>query len=314
MEVNIMGYWNRSYNIESKYLKSVEEYKAEHKAIQNQIEAIVQTAFYTPKELGMIRESAKTSVQDELKNEKTKIQGRNRLADPRCAQYCYSSVSTESTAPAECKDTRTITDTCLTTLMKRQECITQLVNTYLKVDQETIDAEEAMLRMTTLISNNTYNIGYNNSIRAKVGDKGKIEVTEEECNWRKGTFNWKAKVHVDSTWIDKVYKNKIAKVDIAGKTVMTLDADEIMDHELKDQNVRMWDATVFYSKVPSNVNPNYAPKGTWKQILHKEKRVIVVETLPSGDTQMATGKDISWATRTMRMRMKSSMLKQMGLK
>ena len=134
---------------------------------------------------------------------------------------------------------------------------------------------------------------------------------------------------VDEKYMDNVYKNQITTCDIAGKKCFTLCAEEELNHELSNQDVRLFKAKVGYTKIPVDFQScsgwgwrqNNTQKESLQQqkakiraVIYTEERWIAIQDQNGERIMEATGKDKSWAIRTMKQRMKTKMMKQMGLK
>ena len=118
---------------------------------------------------------------------------------------------------------------------------------------------------------------------------------------------------VDGHWLTDVDANHIAVVDIAGKSCLTLCATEIAEHELIDDDVKLYQAKVCYTKVPRDVSSWRMGANEINKVFHLEDKVIAVQSLPATKPIITTGKDKSWAVRTMRGRMKKKMFDLMDI-
>ena len=157
--------------------------------------------------------------------------------------------------------------------------------------------------------------GYNNKFKVIAGEKSKLTVKEEPITgWRGNvTMSMQGSVEVDHTWWDDVHLNDIAKVDIGGKACLTLEAEEIMEHELLCDDVRLFQAKVLYTKMPSYIDPFRMKANEAFDIVHVEDKVIAIQNLPDSSPIITTGKNQSWAVRTMKGRMKKKIVDIMGI-
>ena len=204
----------------------------------------------------------------------------------------------------------------LTTQFSRGVAMRILIDKYSHYDDWTVKSSQGLVvanrqwRSRVLTSTGYY---MNTSIALSDKDNpvGTLVGVEDQSNTHsRGQTD--IKFYIDGHWTDNVFNNGIAVVDIAGKPVLTLCATLIEDHDLLNDNVEMWQAKVAYTKVPKTLNTWRMQSGDWKQCMHIEDKVIAKQTLPSS-TFITTGKDLSWATRTMRMRMKKEMFKLMDI-
>ena len=135
------------------------------------------------------------------------------------------------------------------------------------------------------------------------------------------SYYWMYKAHLKPTWGSDVYDKGIALQDIAGKRVMVLDAEQIPYTGPLGGNSKLYLIKVGYSLVPLDESYNF-----WgKNYTDKEKEELVGKTahnkdlylmtteLTDGTTMSATGKDDEWAERTLKSRLKRTMLKTMKI-
>ena len=155
------------------------------------------------------------------------------------------------------KCNNTVAEQILEHLTEYQEAVRQLEENYSdirKIEQEISDSRENSrypFRQINTICGSFHNIG----VEVVPGRAGELEIDHEiESRYATNLYSIKATYYIDEKWHEKVFQEGLAIVDIAGKEVMTLRADEILDHELKDSGVRLFDATVGYTKVPLSVN------------------------------------------------------------
>ena len=88
----------------------------------------------------------------------------------------------------------------------------------------------------------------------------------------------------------------------------------LKNHELLGDDVRLFQAKVFYTKVPNTISTYRMKPGVGKQVLHVEDKVIAIQSLHEVPPDIiTTGKDQSWAVRTMRGRMKKKIVNIMGI-
>lgn len=157
-------------------------------------------------------------------------------------------------------------------------------------------------------------IGYRNKVNVVTeGTPGDLVIDEKLYHGQAGSYHWEAKLTVDGNWYKDVVDHKIAKVDIGGKMCLTLCADEIMEHDLLDEDVKLYQAKVAYTKVPQGVSCWSGALGDGAKSIFVEDKVIAVQTLPGGPPIITTGKDKSWAVRTMKMRMRKKIFDMMDL-
>ena len=201
----------------------------------------------------------------------------------------------------------------LSLIARRMSAIRLLVDTYDKFDEGDVKDSQAVRDAARTWRRIETSIGWKNSIQFDIGTPGEmLDYTETPSPYGQGVC-WNMKIGVNRNWIDVVAANQIQRVDIAQKDYMTLWAEEIPEHELKDQNVRLFQAKIMATRVPRTMS-TYSPRpGQGKEIVLLEDRVIAVQTFVSGGRTVTTGKDQSWAIRTMKGRMKKQMMRQMGL-
>lgn len=159
------------------------------------------------------------------------------------------------------------------------------------------------------------NIGWRNHINVEAGIPGDLKIKEKiETSYSGNQFvAFEATIGVDHTYMETVVPNNIEVVDIAGKDVAVVWAKEIEEHELKDEGVKLFESIVAYTRVPRSVNTWNLKAGQAKEIVLVEKKHIAVQHIEGGKDIIATGKDQSWAIRTMKGRMKRKMYDLMGL-
>lgn len=203
-------------------------------------------------------------------------------------------------------------------LQYSQDAIVSLEASYDPVEQKVDEAVIHARRRQRMIEPS---IGWRNHIRIEghrhQGGMMTIEKTEAgKIHWgnNKGqdSYNGTAIFYVDENYIKNVKDNGIEVVDIAGKEVLTLAATKVDDHDMVDQGVELFEATVAYAKVPRDVDTWQMTEDDVDKIFHCEQKFIA-KWVNTSSTHIATGKDASWALRTMRSRMKKDMMKQMGL-
>ena len=167
---------------------------------------------------------------------------------------------------------------------------------------------------------NLANRHFRNRIETGTGYRQKIEIIEG----KPGNIAWFAppdgyssktcSVCVDATWL-AVKEAGLTTVDLAGKPAMPLWLDEIPeeDNPLSDDGVKLYNTEVLYTKVPQSMSAWSMSMQDFQSIVHKESRVIAVQDVNEGQPIVATGKDASWAIRTMRGRMKKRMFEIMDI-
>ena len=147
-------------------------------------------------------------------------------------------------------------------------------------------------------------LGWNNKVTLMLDDN---KVGTKEI----GSVNHgkTADVFIGSNWDETVGNNGISTVDIAGKKCITLCAELVEQHELVDDGVKLYTAKVMYTKVPRSMNTWRLSEQDFESIVNIEDRVIAVEETNS-NTFITTGKDLSWAIRTMKGRMMKKALRR----
>lgn len=118
---------------------------------------------------------------------------------------------------------------------------------------------------------------------------------------------------IDGNWFTNVVENGIERVDIAGKEVMTTWAEEIPEHELLDEGVKLFKATVAVTQMKRDYSSWSLTPEQVENVIRLEEKVIAIQQLTSEPDIITTGKDISWAVRTMKGRMKKKMYDMMDL-
>lgn len=200
--------------------------------------------------------------------------------------------------------------------IRRMAAIKLLTEKYANItEKDILDSTASKEAQRWFNRNVATNIGWRNSIHFVPGAEGTIvDYTEEVNGIQTGSVNWDMQIGIEGTWLSEVVANGIQLVDIGGKSCMTLCAKEIEEHELKDDDVRLFQAKVVYTHVPRTMD-TWCPKpGDGKDVVKIEDKVIAIQTYESGERPtITTGKNQSWAIRTMRGRMKKKMMQMMDL-
>lgn len=135
------------------------------------------------------------------------------------------------------------------------------------------------------------------------------------------SYYWYYKAYVKPTWGADVYDKGIALQDIAGKRVMVLDAEEIPYTGPLGGNSKLYLIKVGYSLIPIDGSCNFWGKSLTEQekidiaqsTAHNKDLYLMTTELTDGTTMSATGKDDEWAERTLKSRLKRTMLKTMKI-
>lgn len=198
----------------------------------------------------------------------------------------------------------------------RMVIIRELVDYYEPLDQTDVQTSAAVVEAARKFRSwGETNIGWRNNIGFVAGVPGTLEVSEKEMTHWNGSksYNWDATIAVDHTYISVVKANNIEVVDIAGRDVVTIWAEEVPEHDLKDDDVKLFKAKVAYTKVPRELNTYSGQRGDAHKIINIEDKHIAIQPVSEGRDIVTTGKDASWAIRTMRRRMKKKMMEMMGV-
>lgn len=300
----------------------------EHNILTKMINSLIKHAGVDPEWIQESRKKAKASHENLMRYNMTIIEQKAALQDD-LDEYTYGDTKVKSGYSKVNKQLGAL----IYNAMVRQERILLLQEKYLNLDEVQMEADKGGLKASSLFSNiNTAHSYYGGGgvmiSGKKDADPMDVDYTEEvedEMTYctttqkrvstgKKRVKNWTIKYNVDQNWMDDVYENKIQYTDIGGKQCLVTQAKEVEEHELKDQGIKLYDCTVIYTKIPVSDNHWRIPAGQPRTWFNVEKRHVAVQSLPSGGVQQASGKDASWAIRTMKMRMKSTMMKQMGLK
>ena len=325
------------------------ELMKEHREIHDIINIIINKAKVSSKAIKEIRDRAKIIVKEAIdcggrsyhysryssgKHDITTEVGRkNKLLDySTCKQNWYgNSLKAIDIGNANLRGSWDAILDLLQSQMIRQECLIELVDNYLNLDPIQADADSAAVEARRAYQRiqTGFPYGWSVNIMGKPG-KGK----ERKFTWKqnknsrydrtKGGYvdvlehmprvTW----YVDETYMDTVHKYKIHTTDIAGKKCFVKHAELITGHELESQDVKLFKAVVGYTKVPVDFDSwgstRVKSKADIRACIFNEERWIAVQELPDGRREQASGKDQSWAIRTMKQRMKSTMLRTMGLK
>ena len=283
----------------------------EHKQLSRMINTIAEIANIPPDVLGDIRNKAKVTTQGIVNSTKTSpTVKKEKLLDEKNTNPPFYFNEGEPKYK-EFNATRAAMLEHIMSMMMRQENILEYQRNYANIDPNIEKADKAARKAYRKWRANEGPIGWRNKIdiEAKVG-----EGATYDFNYNPSETSFTAIIYVDETYMDTVEANNINVVDIAGKPVITLKAEEIIGHELEDNNVRLFKATVGYTKVSRGIN-TYRLKceEEARSLIRIEEKWIAFQELPNGRIT-ATGKDKAWAIRTMKSRMKLTMMKQMGLK
>lgn len=192
-----------------------------------------------------------------------------------------------------------------------------LMDKYSIIDDNDVKASGAAREAHSIFKNNIEtNIGYYSNIDIVSGVSGALDYKEEPRsgygNNLSQKFRFEATIGVDYKWYDNVKGNGITQVDIGGKNALTLSAKEILGHPLESDGVRLFQSKVLYTKVPQTISTYALKVNEGASLIHIEDKVIAIQQL-TDSCVITTGKDESWAVRTMRGRMKKKMMNMMDL-
>lgn len=324
---------------------NTKELMKEHRVLHDLINDLIKRSNLSAEAVKAIREYAKEIARDVTNETKyyyhrggsndnsTEISQRdNLLKDSTCNNtYLSSSRNSQDILNANFKGIwKPILET-IQAAMVRQECLVRVVNEYNNIDEVQADADKGAERANSayrqIMSGTPYawNINIIGKKHAKLPSRTqwKINHRTDYRNYttdangsrvyaREKYYLPKHTWYIDETYMDVVDKYKIHTTDIAGKNCFTLKAELVEEHELKDQGVQLFKAIVGYTKIGTNFSDK--TKAGVRASIFTEERWIAIQDQDGRRVEQATGKDKSWAIRTMKQRMKSSMLKQMGLK
>jgi hypothetical protein len=135
------------------------------------------------------------------------------------------------------------------------------------------------------------------------------------------SYYWMYRAHLKPTWGADVYDEGIALQDIAGKRVVVLDAEQIPYTGPLGGNSKLYLIKVGYSLVPIDDSFNFWGKNYTDQekidivgkTAHTKDLYLMTTELTDGTMMSATGKDDEWAERTLKSRLKRTMLKTMKI-
>ena len=231
-------------------------------------------------------------------------------------------------------------------MMTRQECLIRVVNEFMDLCPIQANADRASEIASgayrSIMTGLPYRWG-NPSIKGEPGKGGRgivkwtvkqdyyYDHANKDMNGNPTKITYdivtpRIEWYVDEKYIANVKGNQITTCDIAGKKCFTLCAEEELNHELSNQDVRLFKAVVGYTKIPLDFDHGgygwsrkptktvIEQKANIRNVIYTEERWIAIQDQDGKRIMEATGKDKSWAIRTMKQRMKTSMLKQMGLK
>lgn len=322
---------------------NTKELMKEHRVLHDLINYLINLASITSETIKEMRQSAKETALNATAsssygygyrqiNSTTDIAKRDKLLKYSTSEISYRNSYTkpEGIGNVNYKGVYNNYLKLIQSSMNRQECLIRLVNEYANIDniQANADkgADRARLAYHQIQSGTPYRwefqvIGKKGAKLPSV-TKWKIEERSMFTGQRdmNGRYIYKKEPYyvpkhtwyIDETYLDTVDKYNIHTTDIAGKRCFTLKAELIEEHELKDQGVTLFKAIVGYTKVGSNSKDT--SKAGVRASIYTEERWIAVQDQNDERVEQATGKDKSWAIRTMKQRMKSTMLKKMGLK
>ena len=153
--------------------------------------------------------------------------------------------------------------------------------------------------------------------KVKVINKGTPRV---ELGRDGSQYNGAYVAYLKPDWCVKVHEQGLAQTDIAGKTVLVLDAEPVTPKRVDLEGVNLFKIKVGYSLVP--IGSNAWVWGGGSSATQQQEREATVNnkdlylayvTDTDGQKILATGKDEEWAQRTLKMRLKRTMLKTMGV-
>jgi len=135
------------------------------------------------------------------------------------------------------------------------------------------------------------------------------------------SYYWYYRTYLKPTWGTDVYDKGIALQDIAGKRVMVLDAEELPYTGPLGGNSKLYLIKVGYSLIPIDGSCNFWGTNYTEQekidiansTAHNKDLYLMTTDLTDGTTMSATGKDDEWAERTLKSRLKRTMLKTMKI-
>lgn len=115
-------------------------------------------------------------------------------------------------------------------------------------------------------------------------------------------------VGISDTWDEDVYAKGLSTIEFQSKYVMPLSLKVVPNAELTAEGVTLYKGHIAYTYVP-RANP-----ATFLETIRTEEKYIAVQYSPEGRPAIiATGKDESWAVRTMKGRLRSNLLNQLDL-
>ena len=238
----------------------------------------------------------------------------------KTSYHCYRGYNPK-TAPVIVDNRKSLvnisksTDSLVSDIVGRMVHIRYLVDEASLIPKDVVSASTgAYMASSTFDGYVKTHTGWSTEFSFIPGVAGANSFTEEAQSYYGGTRVYaKFTYEIDHNWIEDVYNTGIRVVDIGGKNCLPLWANEIKDHELLDDDVRLFESEVLYTKVPYNMSTNRMKPSEAKNMVFTEPRIIAVQSFPASDPIITTGKDKSWAIRTMKGRMKKKMLKAMGI-
>jgi len=135
------------------------------------------------------------------------------------------------------------------------------------------------------------------------------------------SYYWNYHIYLKPTWAADVYDKGIALTDVAGKRVMIADAEEIPYTGILGSQVSLYLVKIAYSLVPQDSaydmwGKSYTETEKYdlvRSTVHLEDKYLMTTQLTDGTLITATGKDDEWAERTLKSRLKRTMLKTMKI-
>jgi len=150
------------------------------------------------------------------------------------------------------------------------------------------------------------------------GEEIEVDVDPEAVH----SYYWKYIMRLKPTWGRDVHDKGIAVTDVAGKHVMVMDAEQIPYTGVLGADTNLYLVKIGYSLVPLDFSlhsyngpaPTEQEKLTkLKSTVHMEEKYLMTTKLTDGTQVTATGKDDEWAERTLKSRLKRTMLKTMKI-
>lgn len=304
-----------------------EDLAKQHKGLSKLINNLIYHSGLNAEWVAHTRSLAKEECRDRTSKLRTAIEKKCSLLQPVQPSYSLKQTGDEINVTYN-PIIKPIMDSIFCAMV-RQECILEVQKNFLNIDNVQAEADQGAIAASRAWASVQTDIGYYNQVTfsgVKGADPMNVTYTEElednkyyDYNTRKYITKGKkvkkseSMIGINENWIEDVQKKGLQYTDIGGKNCLVTSAKEVEEHELKDQNVKLYDCTVCYTLRPLSANSWQSQAGEPAKWFHVEKRHVAVQKLPSGSTEQASGKDKSWAIRTMKARMKRTMMKQMGL-